>query len=77
MDSREFFCKQSVRNNSVVSKLAHRTRRAILQEMRSVADRADTNWLVVPAGCSLGSFAVFHMLNKRKNEDGKASDEDE
>ena len=45
--------------------------------MRSVADRADTNWLVVPAGCSLGSFAVFHMLNKRKNEDGEASDEDE
>ena len=76
MDNREFFCKQAQRNNTVVSKLAHKTRRAILQEMRSVSKSADSNWLVVPAGVSLGSFATFHLLNKRK-KDEEASDDDD
>ena len=78
MDTYEFFYRESQRNNTCVSKLSHKVRRAILQEMRTVAGVADANWMVVPLGLSLGSFSCFHMLSKRKlNEEDDGSEEDE
>jgi len=76
MDAREQQFFEAKRAFQRVACMGHREKRAVLQEMRN--QELSSDFVVVPAGVSLGSFCCMHLLNKRKSADDAAdSDSDQ
>lgn len=74
MDFREQQFFESQRAFEIVSRMGHREKRAVLQEMRG--SDVSTEWLVVPAGVTLGVWCCMHLLNKRRSPDADDSESD-
>lgn len=74
MDFREQQFFESQRAFDIVSQMGHREKRAVLQEMRGT--EVTPEWLVVPAGVTLGVWSCMHLLNKRRSADAEDSDSD-
>jgi hypothetical protein len=72
-DPRENQFYEYKRASETVAAMGHKAKRAVLQDLRSRAD-ATPEWVVVPAGISLGTWAAFHLLHKRRGSDDSDDD---